>query len=202
MPNFKKFLNKKVIFVFIFVLILVAGGLFFWWQNRETKGSIDDYVIKETAGGMIVENKKAGLSIKVPDDWEIKKIEKSEGSVVINTPDIQGKEWNKIIVPPLIKGCGIETSVVYKKMTFEEIKQEVLTIHWGLNVTSEEFEEIIVNSYVALKNNFDSEILGSAIVIYIPKGNKLYDFDLYFSPNEQEKCIQEFERFLETISIK
>jgi len=61
---------KKKIIISIFVilfLILVAGGGFFWWGKREIKGSPEDYVIKETAEGKIVENKKAGLTVKVPE---------------------------------------------------------------------------------------------------------------------------------------
>ena len=194
--------KKKIIISIIIVLLLViAGGVFWWWQGREIKGSPDDYVIKETEEGKFVENKKAGLKVKVPEGWETKKMETKEGSVLTHTLDIEGKEWNDMVVPPLTNGCGIEISVVYKKMNFEEIKEEVKAIHFGVQIKSEEFEEIAINSHRALKNTFDSEVLGPAIVIYIPKGNKLYDFDLYFSPNEKEKCIQEFNEFLETVSI-
>ena len=196
---------KKKIIISIFVilfLILVAGGGFFWWQRREIKGSPEDYAIKETAEGKIVENKKAGLTVKVPEGWEAKKMETKEGSVLTHTLDIKGKKWNEMVVPPLTKGCGIEISVVYKKMNFEEIKEKVKTIHWGLQIKSEEFEKITINNYQALKNAFDSEVLGSVVVIYIPKGNKLYDFDLYFAPDDKERCVQGFDKFLETISIK
>ena len=82
MPNFNKFLNKKVIFVFISVLILIVVGLFFWWQNREIKGSVNDYVIKETIQRTIVENKKAGLSVKIPEGWQTEKMEAEEGLMI------------------------------------------------------------------------------------------------------------------------
>ena len=197
-----KNLNKKVLIISaVFVLILGAGG-FFWWQNREIKGNPEDYIIKETEEGKIVENKKAGLTVEVPEGWEIKKMETEEGSMVIHTLGVEGKNWNEIVVPPLTKGCGIDVSVVYKRMDFEEIKDEVRRIHWGLNIKSEEFEEITINNYSAFKNTFDSEILGSAISIYIPSKNKLYDIDLYWAPDEKEKCVQEFDKFLETVSIQ
>ena len=202
MPNFKKFLNKKVIFIFVIFLILAAGGFFYWWANREIKGSPEDYVIKETEEGKFVENKKAGLVVRVPEGWEVKKMEAKEGSVLIYTSDVEGKKWNDMIVPPLVKGCGMEVSVVYKKMNFEEIKEKVKTIHWGLQIKSEEFKEITINNHHALQNTFDSEVLGSVIAVYIPKENKLYDFDLYFVLDEKETCVQEFDKFLETVSIQ
>ena len=50
-------MKKKIVIPIIVILILAAGGIF-WWQNREIKGSPEDYVIKETEEGKIVENKK------------------------------------------------------------------------------------------------------------------------------------------------
>lgn len=196
----KKFLKKKIIFIFI--LILVAGGLFYWqYGNKEIKGNPDDYTIIKTAEGTFVENKKAGLFVKAPEGWEVKKMEIEEGSILIHTFDIEGEKKNEIVSLPLTKGCGIEMSVVYKKMNFEEIKEKIKMLHWGIQIKFEEFEEIVINNYYALKNTFDSDVLGSAVVIYIPKGNKLYDFGLYFESNEKERCVQEFDKFLETVSI-
>ncbi len=194
-------INKKIVISLVVILILCAAGGFFWWQNREIKGSPDDYVIKETNGGILVENKKARLSVRVPEEWEVKKMDVEEGSMVMHTIGVEGKNWNEMVVPPLTKGCGIDVSVVYKRMNFEEIKDEVKRIHWGLNIKSEEFEEITINGYLALKNTFDSEILGSVISIYIPSKNKLYDIDIYWAPDVKEKCVQEFDKFLETVSM-
>jgi len=69
MLNFGKILNKKIVIPIIIVVLILVGGGFFWWQWREIKGSPDDYVIKETPEGKIVENKKAGLTVKVPEGW-------------------------------------------------------------------------------------------------------------------------------------
>jgi hypothetical protein len=195
--------KKKIgiILIIIGLVIAISAGVFYWYINREIKGSPDDYVIRETNNGIIVENKKAGLTVKAPEGWEVKKLEFLEGSALIYTEDIEGRMEHGIVEPPLTKGCGVETAVVYKKMTFEEIKEEVKAIHWGLHIKSEEFEEITLNQHPALKNIFDSEILGQVMVIYIPIKNKLYNFSLNWAPNEKEQCIQEFDRFLETVVI-
>jgi len=200
--NFKLGNKKITIFIIILVLLLIAGGVFWWWENREIKGSPDDYVIKETVEGKIVENKKAGLTVKIPDGWQVQKIGLLEGSVISITADIEGVWRNEIINPPLKKGCIIETAVVYKKMNFNEIKEKVKEIHIGLGIKSEKFEAITINNLQALKNIFDSEILGYGIVVYIPKENKLYNFSLNWGPEEKEKCVQEFDKFLETVEIK
>ena len=110
-------MSKKIVISIVVILILVGGG-FFWWQGREIKGSPEDYVIKETKEGKIVENKKAGLIVKVPEGWIEKKIELLEGSVVLTTQDIEGRWEDEMIKPPLKKGCGIETAVIYKEMNF------------------------------------------------------------------------------------
>jgi hypothetical protein len=202
MANFKKFLNKKFLFVFVFVLILVVGGLFFWWQGREIKGSPEDYVIIETEEGKFVENKKAGLLVKTPEGWEAEKIEFSDGSMGFYAPETEGRWQDEMIKPPLNKGCAIGTAVIYKKMDFDEVKEEIKEIHAGLGILSEELEIITINNRQALKNTFDSKFIGPSIGVYFLNKNKLYSFALYWAIDEKEKCIQEFESFLETISIK
>ena len=197
---------KKKILIPIFVVLFLAvvgGGFFWWWQRREIKGSPQDYAIKETSEGTIVENKKAGLTVKVPEGWEAEKIELfKEGSVVIQTSDIEGEEAKGVVSPPLARGCGIEITITYKALNFEEIKEEAKEIHRMLVPISEEFEEVIINNKKALKNTWESKANGPMIAIYIPAGNKVYTFILAWVPNDKNRCIQEFENFLETVSIK
>lgn len=191
--------KQKLIILTIIILVLVGGGFFYWWQNREIKGSPEDYVIIETEEGTIVENKKAGLIVKVPEGWKVQKIKFSEGSIVFYTPDVEERWLNELI--PLESGCGIDTAVVYKKMNFDEIKKEIKDIHAGLGIKSEEFEIITIDGQQALKNTFDSLLLGPGIATYFTQKNKLYSFCLYWALGEKEKCVQEFDKFLETVSI-
>jgi predicted GNAT family acetyltransferase len=202
MQSFRKFLNKKIVSVSIIFLIVLFGGLFFWWQdNKEIKGSPDDYVIKETEEGIFVENKKAGLIVKAPEGWETKKIEKKEGSIVIQTSNVEGERVDEVMVPPLVEGCGIETAVTYKALSLEEIKKEVEKIHWALAPIYEEFEEIVINDRKALKNMWESKTRGSMVSVYISNDSKVYSFTLIWAFDEKDICIQEFDEFLETVSI-
>ena len=194
-------MKKKIVISIVVILILVGGG-FFWWQGREIKGSPEDYIIKETEEGKFVENKKAGLTVKVPEGWIEKKIELLEGSVVLTTQDIEGRWEDEMIKPPLKKGCGIETAVIYKKMNFNILKEEIKELHAGLGMKSEEFEIVTINNRQVLKNTFDTKFIGPGIGIYFLNKNKLFSFAVYWAPEEKERCIQEFNKFLETVSIK
>ncbi len=194
--------NKRIFFVlFILFLLLFIGGVFLW-QKREIKGSPEDYVIKETEEGKIVENNRAGLTVKVPEGWIEKRIEFLEGSVVFDTPDIEGRWEDEMVKPPLEKGCTIEAAVVYKKMNFDEIKEEIKEIHAGLGIKSEKFEMVTINNRQVLKNTFDSKFLGPGMAVYFINKNKLYNFVVYWAFEDKERCIQDFNKFLETVSIK
>ena len=194
-------MNKKIIFIFVVVLILLVGG-FFWWQNREIKGSPDDYIIKETEEGKFVENKKAGLMVKVPEGWEGGKIRDiEEGSFIIQTLDIEGKKNNDVVIPPLTKGCGIEIAINYKKMSFEEIEQDAKEIYTRLVLINQRFEKIMIDDKEALKNIVDTETTGPMIGVYVPIVDKVYSFTFIWASDEEEKCVQEFDKFLETVSI-
>jgi len=197
-------MGKKYIFVLIFVsFLLIAGGVFYWWQNREIKGSPEDYVIKETPEGIIVENKKAGLIVKAPEGWEAKKIELREGWVMFYSPETEIK-WKEegVVLLPLEKGCIIDTEVMYKKMDLIQIKSDIKYSLSPLILEFIEFENITINNHEALRTTFDTQKVGPGIIVNIPWNDKVYIFNLTFGADEKEKCIQEFNKFLETLSIK
>lgn len=173
-----------------------------WLQGRGTiEGSPDDYLVRDTEQGEFVENERAGLRVKVPDGWTVEKIDVMEGSMVFYSPDAQGVRPGRIR-PPLEKGCIIETAVAYKKTDFEEIKREIKEVHQDLVVKLDEIEMVEVNGKQVLKNNFESIELGPSVNLYYVLEDKFYGFSVYATPGEIEKCSQEFERFLETVSIK
>lgn len=192
----------KFIIPLLTILILAAGG-FFYWQNREIKGSPEDYVIKETEKGKIVENKKAGLTFEVPEGWEGIKIENiEEGSFVIQTLNIEGKKNNDVVMPPLTQGCGIEIGINYKKLSFEEIEQDAKEIYTRLVLVDQRFERMRIDNKEALKNIVNTQYAGPMIGTYVPTSDKVYSFTLIWAFNEKDECIQKFEDFLETVSIQ
>jgi len=87
-------------------------------------------------------------------------------------------------------------------MDLSQIEFETRYTHSLLGKKSEEFEEIAVNNYPALKNTFDTQKIGPGMGINIPYKNKVYSFYLYWVPEEKENCIRAFDKFLETVSIK
>ncbi len=192
--------KKQKLIILTIIILVLGGGLFYWWQNREIKGSPEDYVIKETAEGKIVENKKAGLTVKVPEGWLVEKINVMEGSVIFYSPDAEGYRVDKTR-PPLKQGCIIEVAVAYKKTNFEEIKKEAEEAHKSLIMESDEFEMAEVDEKSALKNTFDCVDLGLSTEVYVPERSVLHGLRISTSPEDIERCFQEFDKFLETVSI-
>jgi len=200
---FKKISRRnKLIFSIIILTILLSGG-FFLWENKEIKGSPDDYIIKENAHGNFVYNKKAGLTVKIPEDWMIKKMGINdgleEGAIVLSSPNTE-KELQKAL--PLEKGCLVFLKTLYEKIDLAEIKMEAMYTHSTWILESQEFEETTINSYQALKSTFNTLATGPGMGFYIPQNNKVYWINLFWAVNQKEECVQIFDNFLKTISIK
>jgi hypothetical protein len=200
----EKLLNKRNVSILVILLILVAGGLFFWWQsNKEIKGSPDDYIIKETPQGIFVENKKAGLIVKAPEGWVVKMIEEEEGAIDFGSLDLETNKKEGKIVLPLEKGCKIQAAVEYGEFDITNIEIEIRYSLALMGMKSVYFEETAVNNSPALKSTFGlEEDSNLGISISIPSDNKVYGFSVMWGFEEKEKCIQEFNEFLETISIQ
>lgn len=203
-------MSKKIIVLMgIVMCVVVSAGIFYWNsqnQEPEVKGSPDDYVVVESEleqaeQGRYVENKKAGLKVRIPDGWTEEKMDVMEGSMVFYSPDVEGIREGSIR-PPLKKGCVIEVAIIYEKMSFDEIKEEVKQLHDDPDTKLDEFEMINIKNLSALKNKFENEILGHAVAVYIPNESLVYSFCIYTAPEDIEKCSQEFNMFLENIVIE
>ena len=191
-----------VILIVIGLVLAIGAGFFYWYINREIKGSPDDYVIEETETGKIVKNERAGLTVRIPEGWIEEKMDIMEGSMVFYSPDMESMRKNSTS-PPLKKGCMIEVVVGYKKMTFDEIEEYIKEGHESLVVKSEDIFEIIeVNGIPALKNIFESMELGHLATVYLSVDDILYQISIVSSGQDINQCSQEFDKFLENISIE
>lgn len=206
MPNFKKFLNKKIIFIFVIFLILTVGGLFFWWQGRETpieewetaEVSLEkDYITKETPQGIVVENKKMGLIYEIPKDWILANGNPSR----FYSPDAEFREKRSDI---LEKGCKVYVYASYIKTNLDTLVKFLNDNFSQLSsvVRIDDSIEIEVSGFPALRHEYNIENLKMAYVsVDFPARNKLYKILLSNSIKDKEKCLFEFDKFLETISI-
>lgn len=203
-------MNKKLIILIIVILLLAAGGVFWWWKYYETPvekwstakwSGPEDYVVKETPEGKIVGNKKAGLTFKVPEGWKVKGggIEDYYGSVMLYTPDAIFKKWW------VEKGCKITPDVIYIKTSINTLEKdkEINAEIGGKSISRKEFAVIKIDKFNALKSLAEVEELNSYwLVVDVPITEKLYKFVLNASLTDKDQCTRDFEKFLESVSIK
>jgi hypothetical protein len=203
-------INKKIIFSLIIILLLIGGGVFWWQKNRETPvekweaakvSPAEDYVVKETPEGKIVENEKVGLSYEIPKDW----ILENGNPTRFYSPDSKFREYEGKKSIFLEKGCRIEIYTNYIKTDLDTLKKFFDTDIAKLSpiVKIDESSRIKVSNYSALKHTYHIEKFGmSYISVDFPSKNKLYKIVVFGPIEEKERCEEEFNKFLETVSVK
>jgi len=193
--------KKAVILIIVFVLLLGVGGVF-WLLGSKNESLIEEvkfespknFVIEDTAEGKIVENRNAGLSFKVPEGWKVEpnKDYIEEGLIDLLSPDVEIN--GKTNFPE--QGCGIAIRIEYNETEFQLTKNIIE------NLDIEDSEIIEISKYSALKEIvFDNPKIGRSISVRVPVNNKLYFFETLVIPKEKERCLEEFNKFLETVSI-
>jgi len=202
-------MNKKFFIAIIFILFLIIGGVFWWWQIQETPpeewekakySKPEDYVVKETPEGKIIENKKTGLSFRIPEGWRMEKSTFGRSGLALYSQD--AVEERTVLMK---SGCRITFETIYVNVsieTLQEVKQNLSVF------PAEKYEIIKVGNYEGLKGVIsDLELNLYGIDVSVPVRDflgrgKLDSFILVTNFDDKERCIQEFENFLETISIK
>jgi len=162
------------------------------WSQKE------DYVIKETPEGKFVINEKAGLSFKVPEGWRVELPEETAGVYFLekNTRLEQGI---------FVGGCAIVLAVDFRGTLVENTRGIISYLEkHPEEEESDMFIDIIeVARHKALKKIGQADFrFGKSINIEIPLGEKLCHITTRPLLEEEERCLQEFDKFLETVSIK
>jgi len=204
----RKKLGGWLILVIVLIVVIISA-IFFWITiNKGDDGEIivryeppDNYIVKETPEGKIVENQKAGLTFKVPDGWDagVYGERGGEGLVQMTSKDIE-IPYNKLP----IKGCIINAEVEYRPYEKETHSLARLIEETRTSNKDNNKEVVEVSSYQALKSlTINKPELGSGFEVSVPMQNgKIYVFSAFFPLIEGEKCPQEFNGFLQGISIK
>lgn len=176
-----------------------------WNKNKKnlTKNWIEaevslaeEFILSPNSSERLVENKKGGISYKIPKDWLI-----GEDNSSFYTSDKESASNRSDV---LESGCRAYVYVTYFKLNIDELEK---VINESLNQLSsvmkiDEFQRIEVNGKVALKNKYTVESLKmSYISIDIPFKNKAYKILLSSPIEENERCAKEFDDFLKTVSI-
>ena len=202
--------KKNIILVFFLLLFLILVGYLIYdytQYKKETEvisreipksieyESIENYEIIETEKGKMVKNENVGLSFIVPDGWNIDKIEEDDTIEISRFSKIDRSNSR------LIDGdCDFLIGVDYY---LKEDNRPLFILQQieGREELLEDIQEIIfVNSYPALKTTKKSDTT-LLINIELPNINKIYNFILFSLLNDEKNCSEEFDKFLETISI-
>ncbi len=205
---YSNIMKKQFYFLIILaLLVMLVAGIFLWSDfNKQAEESFpgvrfeppENYIIKETSEGTIVENKIAGISFKVPDNWTADKEEIGIDEWIINilSPDVEVNESGL-----LIEGCGISSWIEYDKVRADIIRWRIEDPERFSAEISGGYESTEISSYPALKTVLENLEWGRSVSIAIPRGDKIYIFETRFLPEETGECSQLFEEFLKGISI-
>lgn len=216
----KKFTILILIILILLLIVVIIGGIFWWWNSLplyppSVMGdypSEEEFVIKDTLTGKVVENEKAGLRAEVPRGWEAEKVNvgwpTDEWIINLLSPDAELVEGT----PFLKRGCGISIIVVYSEENSEKLRKFIKKIRlWCIfqPKTCKEYQKenhieglLEVDGLPALKESlFDNQTIGKGIAVKVPFDNKIFVFDTLLVPGYRERCSQEFNSFLKTILI-
>ncbi|MFA4998919.1 MAG: hypothetical protein WC514_02780 [Candidatus Paceibacterota bacterium] len=230
MLSLRKFLNKKIVLVFVIFLILIVGGLFFWWQIDEIDSFIErkkiekmvapskDYSMIENYDGEFIINEKDRLKIKIPAGWEVGVNEDME--ILESSREVILYSKNFSYRPP--EGCSITIQVNRLQRTPIEKYKEGRSFIMYLFEGAEEIKEMIGSYKESTLEEKESMQKKGIEIILIDQRDALKevvfsnedvgryitvkiptDNRLYVFGSMQlsETCNKEFDEFLRTISI-
>ncbi len=172
------------------------------WQEIEIREvaeyeKLDNYEILDTPSGTIVENKNIGLFFKVADNWNVERVENDTANVevVFSSPDFQSKRN----FPE--KGCQIRSGAVYFS---DENRPSIVArkISKEEEIDKKRQEIVFVSGFPALKTTkYENPETGGVFTVEKPFHNKIYFWNLVFASKEKSRCLNDFNEFLESVSL-
>ncbi|MCX6760100.1 MAG: hypothetical protein NTW46_02040 [Candidatus Nealsonbacteria bacterium] len=218
------FSRKKVVFgfCFIFIIISLMAGFYFWAKNKEVGtliyagikySDILNYEIKDISDGKMIENKEEGLIFKVPENWTVQKVKTEDQSEIsLFDQDCEFDEKGDLNVEKSFKekgACGIGIAVIKSKKISSDISTDAdissnyikalqLDPNWGDNSG---FSLDMVSNKIGLRQIVGEKDGVKMIYVRIPINQTIYAFSTGYIFNNSNKCIERFDDFLKTILI-
>jgi len=205
-------MNKvcKIIITIVFVLALIAAG--YLWYNKVQESrmgpvSFESFEKVESDGKVFMENKDIGLKFMVPEGWEV--ISTDIASLSMHSPD-----FVPFMDPSFIpkNGCWVDVTPKIQiegsdyDLQYSDLKQEIENDDYLENTDKKKCEIMILYGLEGVKCNLlmDENINNQGNYIYfsIPYDNVVYRFETHIFGQDKDKCLQDFDNFLTTISIK
>lgn len=213
-------MNKKLK-MFLAALFVIALTSFLIFKVIEYKNEkedklnylyIEDFTKTEVDGKTFLENKDIGLKFTVPQGWET-------GYSYWSNVSMRSLDFEPLIDDPSgtpfpQKGCFIDFEIVVLvdadiyKYDYGFLDNLINTEGYLESYNEEDadtyYEIVKVNELKAVKKTFFLEdSRGEMVSIQIPfKKNKVYVFTTYLTGQDKEKCLEEFNSFINSVYIK
>ena len=199
------FVKNKYFFILLIIAVLLAGGVFYWQSQKPTPpdkwdeaevSQREDYKITKKKDGLLVENEKAGLSLELPRGWN-----RIEGVTYTSflSPEFKQSTSSNI----LKSGCKISLKISNINTDIEALKRKQKDKFDWETLILNEFKEINLDDKKSLKHKFQDEKMKMYFVgLHIPADNKLYEIVLDSAIKDKEKCEEEFNKVLDSVSIQ
>jgi hypothetical protein len=205
--------NCKKILVAFFILAVISAGYLFYIKYQESKlgpVSYESFKKIEENGKTFLENKEVGLKFQIPDKWKTNYV---FGWTSLSMQSDDFKVFNEKNYPIPEKGCWI--NVIAQKQYLNKEDSEYLDAIELIgdgeylnsqNTDSSKYEVYSLDSIQSIKSNIlinqNKDNQGNYVSIEVPYNNTYYSFETHLFGQDKEKCQEEFNNFLKTISIK
>jgi hypothetical protein len=207
-------MNKisKIIILSILTLILIVVGYFLynkWLESKAGIVSFENVLEHEIDGKKYIENKEIELMFGVPNGWEIENY--NEGTAM-HSLDFVPLNENSFFIPQ--NGCWIEviSEILKNNDDFDpeygDLKLMINNqdyLNERNNYDKRNLEVVEISGIKGIRSNLlvdDSGNSGNFIYVAMPKENLIYILGTYIFGEDKDVCLQEFNNFLTTVTIK
>ena len=197
--------KKKSIFLLILaVLLFIIGGFILWEKNREAPyvGG-EEFKIEETPAGRVLKNTGMGLIVGIPAEWIM---QKERYGVGLYSPEVEFEESGALRFNSLKEGgCVVyiegRTDPALLSADADYLRMEIQRVKDGEKESKKDhqYSTFLIDEYESLRIDHVKENAVRGITVEIPVGDAVYSLesDFIFS----EKCVDEFNKILETVEI-